>query len=99
MSRRRTPVPTLSTRLEAQMHDLTAPRRRAYPFRTVAPSTRDASGDRLWIEGYASVWGSRNSFGECFVPGAYTNTLAAKSDEKPLVMGYLHRDVIGRWQK
>lgn len=47
------------------------------------------------ISGYASVWGSRNTFGEVFVPGAFQDTLADRS--APIVMGYMHRDAIGRW--
>jgi len=47
------------------------------------------------IEGYASVWGSRNSFGEVFVPGAFSDVI--ENRQASLVMGYMHRDAIGRW--
>lgn len=54
-----------------------------------------AEGDNR-ISGYA-VTRERNSYWEVFVPGCFQNSLGAKSDRKPLVMGWLHTDPIGRW--
>ena len=71
------------------------PRQRVYEFR--ASHKADGKG-RTRVAGYASVWGSLNSFGEIFVPGAFTDTLARKSDEKPLTMLWQHREPIGRWE-
>ena len=71
--------------------DTTAPERRAYPFRAAA-----GAGDGMRIEGVASMFGSRNSYGEVFVPGAYAESLAAKTDAKPLPIGLYHREVVGR---
>lgn len=67
-------------------------RRRVYPFRAA-----EGSDGKTTIDGYASVFGVRNSYWEVFVPGAFAESLAAKSDEKPFPMGYYHREVIGRW--
>jgi HK97 family phage prohead protease len=64
-------------------------RERVFQFR--------AAKDGDSIKGYASVWGELNSFGEVFVPGAFGASLSRKSDRKPMVMSYLHRDAIGRW--
>lgn len=72
--------------------DTTAPERRAYPFRAAA-----GAGDGMRIEGVASMFGSRNSYGEVFVPGAYAESLAGKTDAKPLPIGLYHREVVGRW--
>lgn len=65
------------------------PRRRDFQMRASASEGR--------VTGYASVWGSVNSYGEIFVPGAFTETLAAKSAEKPLVMCWQHDEPIGKW--
>lgn len=67
-------------------------RRRVYEFR--AKSEPGADG-RTRISGYASMFGQRNSFGEVFVPGAFRDDLLQRSG--PLVMGWQHTDVIGRW--
>ena len=69
--------------------------RRTYELRA---STRDAEG-RTLIEGHASVWGSLNSYGEVFVPGAFAESLERKSDARPFVMAWLHREPIGRWSE
>lgn len=71
---------------------------RVYEFRAAA-----GSDGKSRVEGYASVWGSKNSYDEVFVPGAFTATLAAKSERKPLVMGYNHHPFaptppIGVWE-
>jgi HK97 family phage prohead protease len=58
---------------------------------------RGFAGKDGTLEGYASVWGSRNTFGEVFVPGCFDSAIATRSDRKPLVMGYMHRDAIGKW--
>lgn len=65
------------------------PRRRDFQMRASASDGR--------VSGYASIWGSLNSYGEIFVPGAFTETLAAKSAEKPLVMCWQHDEPIGKW--
>lgn len=49
------------------------------------------------VAGYGSVFGSRNTYGEVFVPGAYADTLASVSDDKPLPMIDMHRQAVGRW--
>jgi HK97 family phage prohead protease len=67
------------------------PREAVFPFRAANDS------DETTIRGYASIFGSRNSHAEVFVPGAFAETLQRVSDTKPLVMGYLHRDPIGKW--
>lgn len=69
--------------------------RRAFPFR----ARQDGADTNTTIAGHASVWGSLNSYGEVFVPGAYSRTLTEKSDTKPLVMGFYHREAIGRWTR
>jgi uncharacterized protein len=71
--------------------DTLRPRDRVFSFRAAQ------DGDQTTVTGYASVFGSRNSYGEVFVPGAFADTLAGRSDEKPLVMCWLHREPIGRW--
>jgi HK97 family phage prohead protease len=64
-------------------------RRRDFSMRAKAEDGR--------VKGYASVWGSLNSHGEIYVPGAFADTLATKSADKPLVMKLEHRDLIGKW--
>lgn len=71
------------------------PRRAVYEIRA---RTRDEDG-RLIIAGHASVFGVQNSWGEIFVPGAFRESLAERSDRKPLVMGLYHREAIGRWTR
>jgi HK97 family phage prohead protease len=58
-----------------------------------------ADGPTASIAGYGVVWGSRNTFGEVFVPGCFAESLAEKGDERPLVMRYQHYDggTIGKW--
>lgn len=77
-------------RTQTPTPEMLRPRRSAYKFR--AETSEDGR-----ISGYASVFGVRNSYGEVFLPGAWEETLAEKSADKPLVMGYQHRDVIGKW--
>ncbi|HEX6020620.1 MAG TPA: HK97 family phage prohead protease [Solirubrobacter sp.] len=69
------------------------PREAVFPFRAASNS------DTTTIRGYASVFGVRNSHAEVFVPGAFSDTLQRVSDTKPLVMGYLHVDPIGKWDE
>lgn len=71
---------------------------RTYAFRA-DEGAGDGGDDRTTIAGYGSVFGSRNSYGEVFVPGAFAQTLAEKSDAKPLSMLWLHREPIGRWTR
>jgi len=63
---------------------------RNYAIRT------DPAGDRS-VKGYASVWGSRNSYCEVFVPGAFAETIANRDADNPLPMLWLHREPIGAW--
>lgn len=67
-------------------------KRRSFAFRAA-----EGADGRTTIAGHGVIWGSRNFYGEVFVPGAFADTLKAKSDQKPLVMGYEHREAIGRW--
>lgn len=69
-------------------------RRRVYRMRAAA---EDRADGRTVVSGHAVMWDSRNSYAEQFVPGAFTDTLRQKGDGKPLVMGYQHREPIGRW--
>lgn len=71
----------------------------AHPQRRLASlSTRDAADGSLpTIVCYAVAWGSRNSYGEVFVPGAFTEDLATRSANKPMVMGLYHELAIGKW--
>lgn len=69
-------------------------RRRSFPFAIREQSQR---GGAVWIAGLASVAGNLNSYGEVFVPGSWTNTLASKSERKPIPMGLYHREAIGKW--
>lgn len=60
----------------------------------------DTTGSRRGIatvNGRGVVFGSRNTFGEVFVPGSMSDTLATLSDEKPLPMVDSHRQAVGRW--
>lgn len=68
--------------------------RRAVPFRVRAESDGEENSRRL--AGYA-VTRERNSYWEVFVPGAFKNSLDEKGDDKPLVMGWMHKEPIGRW--
>lgn len=61
-----------------------------------ATESRDGD-DRTWVRGVAVAWDSRNSFGETFVPGAFTATLQSRGDRKPLAMRWMHRTTVGRW--
>lgn len=74
---------------------LTGVQRRTYPFQMRAVDTK--AGDTARVAGYASVWGSLNSFDEVFVPGAFAEDLGNTDSSKPLVLGYMHRDAIGKW--
>lgn len=67
------------------------PLQRSYAFRA------EENAEGTTIRGYASIFGQRNSHCEVFVPGAFRETLDQVSDRKPLVMGWLHREPIGRW--
>ncbi len=58
-----------------------------------APMT--AAQGIAWVTGSASVFGSRNTFGECFVPGAYGE--AVEDTANPLPMVDMHRQAIGSW--
>lgn len=58
---------------------------------------RAAGADGRTVEGYGIVWGSRNSYGEIFVPGCFDESLAAFGDAKPFPMLSQHDDPIGRW--
>lgn len=61
-----------------------------------ATETREQD-DRTWVRGVAVAWDSRNSYGETFVPGAFSESLATRGDTKPLAMRWMHRTTIGRW--
>lgn len=69
-------------------------RRRIYAMRAEAAERDDG---RTVVSGHAVMWDSRNSYAEQFVPGAFADSLRDKGDRKPLVMGYQHREPIGRW--
>lgn len=57
-----------------------------------------AADGKTTITGYAVKWGSRNSYGEIFVPGSFTETLAAFRDKgNPLPLLDQHRQVVGLW--
>lgn len=60
---------------------------------------RAEGGSDRTVRGYASVWGSRNSYCEVFVPGAFTETIAARDADNPLPMLWLHREPIGAWNE
>lgn len=47
-----------------------------------------------WVTGDASVYGSRNTFGEVFVPGAFRDSI---TDPNPLPMVDGHRNAVGSW--
>lgn len=65
--------------------------------RTIAFRAAEAADGRTTVAGHGVVWGSRNFYGEVFVPGAFAETLKRKSDTKPLIIGYEHRQAVGRW--
>ncbi len=65
--------------------------------RTMAFRATDAADGKTTVAGHGVAWGSRNFYGEVFVPGAFVDTLSRKSSTKPLIIGYEHREAIGRW--
>lgn len=65
--------------------------------RTMAFRAAPAADGRTTVAGYGVAWGSRNFYGEVFVPGCFQDTLDGKSETKPLIIGYEHREAIGRW--
>lgn len=68
------------------------PNRRTVAFRALEQD------DRTVVSCHAVKWGSRNSFSEVFVPGAFTDALAARDlQRKPIVMGLYHDRAIGAW--
>jgi HK97 family phage prohead protease len=69
---------------------------RAAPLR-IRDDTPD--GELPTITVYAVKWGSRNTFGEVFIPGCFSASLAARTDAagKPMVMGLYHDLAIGKW--
>lgn len=73
--------------------DLISPARRSVPLDVRADGDDE---DSRQLSGYAVTRG-RNSYWEVFVPGAFQKSLDAKSDDKPFVMGWMHREPIGRW--
>lgn len=58
-----------------------------------APPKSGAPGI-AWVTGDASVYGSRNTFGEVFVPGAFRDSV---TDTNPLPMVDGHRNAVGSW--
>lgn len=77
----------------ALVNEQERPVRRFAQFRADIP----ADGGMPTITCDAVAWGSRNSYGEVFVPGAFAEDLATHSDRKPIVMGLYHDRAIGRW--
>ncbi len=73
------------------------PARRAYPFEIRAAGAEQDGATR--IEGIVSMFGTRNSYGEVAVPGAFAESLAAKNESRNLPMGLYHREVIGLWRE
>lgn len=65
--------------------------------RRFSPLRTRAVGDQTIVSCIAVAWGSRNSYGEVFVPGAFADDLATHSDRKPIVMGLYHDRAIGKW--
>lgn len=50
------------------------------------------------FEGYASVFGGVDSYGDTILPGAYKKTLKRKSSDRPIRMRWNHfGPVIGKW--
>jgi HK97 family phage prohead protease len=50
------------------------------------------------FEGYASVFGGTDSYGDTILPGAYKKTLKRKSGDRPIRMRWNHwGPVIGKW--
>lgn len=74
-----------------------AMRRRDFPLAVGQLHSRDDGEPSREIAGTAVTYTERNSYWEVFVPGSFADSIAAKSDRKPLVMGYGHTDPIGRW--
>jgi HK97 family phage prohead protease len=57
----------------------------------------DAAGDGTF-EGYASVFGGVDSYGDTILPGAYKKTLKRKKGDRPIRMRWNHwGPVIGKW--
>ncbi len=59
-----------------------------------AAAATSSSQGIAWVTGDASVYGSRNTFGEVFVPGAFRDSL---TDPNPLPMVDGHRNAVGSW--
>jgi HK97 family phage prohead protease len=80
-------------------HVLAAPREHEPNRRTVAFRAAQAD-DRTVVSCHAVKWGSRNSYAEIFVPGAFAEALAHRDmQRKPIVMGLYHDRAIGSWSR
>jgi HK97 family phage prohead protease len=59
-------------------------------------------GDGMTVTGHGVTWGTYNSWGRVFLPGAFQQSIAEISAMKPLVMGFEHSMMaafqpIGKW--
>ncbi len=62
------------------------------------PAAAGAAGQGIaWVTGNAAVFGSRSSFGEVFVPGAFADSVTDTTN--PLPMVDMHRQAIGSWSQ
>lgn len=76
----------------APEHRGAVPRTRTFALRA-SSTTSEGSTE---ISGHAVVWGSLNSHGEVFVPGAFADE-TSDVRENPLTMVWMHECPIGRW--
>jgi len=72
-------------------------RHASFAAETRASAPTGAGQGIAWVTGNASVFGSRNTFGEVFVPGAFIDCVTNTAN--PLPMVDQHRQAIGSWRE